>query len=84
MFKKPIKFPPDFPGLKPKQKKHYKHTVTVLSSTVAEYAYDLSFTSEKKAKAFKRLAEEATNKPIVEYERTEVPVLESEGFINGV
>lgn len=81
MFKKSIKFPPDLPGIKPKQKKHYRHTVTVLSSTVAEYAYDLSFTSEKTARAFKRLAEQSTNKPTVEYERVEIPVTTEEGVI---
>lgn len=31
MFKNKIKFPPDFPGLKPKQKKKYKHHVLVSS-----------------------------------------------------
>lgn len=76
-----FKWPPELPSIQPKQKKHYKHTITVLSSTVAEYAYDLSFTSEKKAKAFKKLAEEATNKPIVEYERIEIPETTEEGVI---
>jgi len=78
---KVFKWPPELPSIQPKQKKHYKHTVTVLSSNVAEYAYDLSFTNEKTARAFKRLAEQATNKPTVEYERVEVPVTTEEGVI---
>lgn len=31
MFKKRIKFPPDFPGLKPKVKKKYEHYILVSS-----------------------------------------------------
>lgn len=76
-----FEWPPKMPSFKPKVKKQYKHTVTVLSSNVAEFAYDLTFTSEKAARTFKKAVEQSTNKPIVEYERQEVPVSTEEGII---
>jgi hypothetical protein len=84
MFKKKpnsFKWPPELPSIKPKQVKHYKHDVTVASSVNAEYAYTLSFTSEKKARSFMRDALESTNNPLVEYERKEIPTVNDDGVI---
>jgi PhoPQ-activated pathogenicity-related protein len=73
-----FKWPPKMPSMRPKQKKQYRHEVTVASSENAEYAYTLYFTSEKKARDFKRTVLESTNNPIVEYQRKELPVVNGE------
>lgn len=74
-------WPPKMPSFKPKQKKQYRHEVTVTSSHDAEYAYTLYFTSEAKARAFKRAAEQSTNNVLTEYEKKEQPVMNEEGVI---
>lgn len=72
------KWPPNWPHTKPKVKKHYRHEVTVASSENTDYAYTLYFSSEKKAREFKRAALESTNNPLVEYERKELPTFNDE------
>lgn len=75
---KPFKWPPTWPHIQPKVKKHYRHEVTVASSENADYAYILYFTSEKKAKEFKRAAEQSTNNPSTEYQKKELPTFNEE------
>jgi hypothetical protein len=70
--------PPNWEHIKPKQTKRYRHEVTVASTENAEYAYTLYFTSEKKARDYKRTVLESTNNPIVEYQRKELPVQNGE------
>lgn len=75
---KPFKWPATWPHVQPKVKKHYRHEVTVASSENADYAYTLHFTSEDKAKAFKKAVLASSNSPLVEYERKELPTFNEE------
>jgi hypothetical protein len=71
-------WPPQYHSRPTLEKAKYRHEVTVASSENAEYAYTLYFTSEPKARAFKRAAEQSTNKPITEYKRKELPFMNGE------
>lgn len=75
-----FEWPPKMLSFKPKVKKQYRHDVTVLSSANAEYAYTLSFSSEKKANNFIHAAKQSANKPVVEYEKKELPNTTEEGL----
>lgn len=97
------KWPPTWAHVEPKVKKHYKHTVNIVSKsfpreqlrelalrvleedrkaekefTELYIGFDFNFTSEPRAKAFRKTALEATNDILVEYERKELPTFNEE------
>lgn len=69
-------------SFRPKQRKKYSHDVLVVSSQQPDFAYVHSFSSEKKARAFRELAREATNNVLAEYEKKEQPIVEKEGYVD--
>ena len=75
-----FEWPPKMPSFKFKKHAKYVHSVLV-SANEHDATYVLHFTSEKKAREYKRAAEKATNNITVGYERKEVPTFNDLGLI---
>ena len=75
-----FEWPPKMPSFSFKKKPEYIHSVLV-SSNEHDAVFVLNFTSEKKAREYKRSAEKATNNITTGYERKEAPVFNDLGLI---
>lgn len=73
-------WPPKF-ITRPKQKKKYSHSVSVVYKSDTDTCYVFTFKGEKKAKSTRDLLREATNVAGAEYERKEVPIFNDLGLI---
>ncbi len=73
-------WPPKFIS-KPKQRKRYRHVVTVAYKNDPETGYEYHFTSDRKARNTEIDMMEAINVEWVAYERKELPNQTEEGII---
>ena len=63
-----------------KKRKKYRHVALIVSSKYPEIAYELHFSSEKKARDHIKSAQEALNNIIAQYEKQEITQETEEGF----
>lgn len=75
-----FEWPPRMLSFKPKQKKRYKHIVTVAYKNDPETGYEYHFTSDKKARNTETDMIEATNVEWVAYDKKEI-IRDEEGYV---